>query len=301
MRYSFLISLFVTVAILLAACGDAESNSAPTDTAVALPISPTATIEAPPGPDVQHNLDMHRELWGSQEPFEYAIEYSSKCFGRCTPEPTEVVIEDGRVRSYGGYHVVRMDSRIRRNLPFHTVDELFDMLQYAIDQNAYRMDVTYNAEAGYPESADIDYQSYGVDDEWSFEIAGYLDLDRDSEGFQEWTKFAKAVCNAWSALTTDYDHHLIRAADTMRHSSPPEELAQYRDWWVAALQGTSPKSDDTELAAGIAERTAAHPLLYAVAMCDLPRGKRLDKEDGTQNGQQDYQPNQGTTSLHQGS
>ena len=254
----------------VSACGDAESDSAPTDAAATLPDSLIGTIQPTRGPDAQHNLDLHRELWDSQEPFEYAIEYLSKCFGRCTPEPTEVVIEGGRVRSYGGHYVVRMGSRVRRNLPFHTVDELFDMLQYAIDQNAYRMDVVYNSEAGYPERADIDYLAHGVDDEWSFEVTGYLDLDRDSERFQEWTQFAKAVCDAWLDVTTDDPHGLIRAADTMRNSSPLEELAQYRDWWVAALEGTSPTSDEVELVKGIVERTAAHPLLYAVIMCDMP-------------------------------
>lgn len=152
-----------------------------------------------------------------------------------------MVVEDGRVRSYGGYHVVRMDSRARRNLPFRTVDGLFDMLQYAIDQNSYRMEVVYNSGVGYPQRVDIDYRAHGLDDEWSFEITGYLDLDRDLERFQEWTRFAKAVCDAWLDVTTDDPHGLIRAADTMRHSSPPEELAQYRDWWVEALEGTSLK------------------------------------------------------------
>ena len=240
--------------------------------ATATPASPPTTMPIEPirQVDAQLSLDVHRQLWDSQEPFEYAIEYSSKCFGRCTPEPTEVVIEDGRVSSYGGYHVVRMDSRIRRNLPFRTVDGLFDMLQYAINQNAYRMEVVYNAEAGYPETADIDYHAHGVDDEWSFEITGYLDLDRGSERFQIWTQFAKAVCDAWFDVTTDDPHGLIRALDTMRYSSPPEGLGQYRNWWVEALEGAPAISEEENLEEGIVEITAAHPLLYAVTTCDLP-------------------------------
>lgn len=243
--------------------GEADADLAG-DRTVLRPMEPTR------GMDAQSNLNLHRELWDSQEPFEYAIEYSSKCFGPCTPEPTEVVVEEGRVRSYGGHHVFRMDPRIRRTTPFHTVDELFDRLQYAIDKNAYQMDVVYNSEVGYPETADIDRRAHGVDDEWSFEITGYLDLDRDSEQFQKWTQFAKAVCEAWFDVTTDDLEGLIRAADTIRDSSPPDELREYRDWWLEALEATSPASDAAELVDGIVEKTAGHPLLYAVTMCDLP-------------------------------
>ena len=72
----------------------------------------------------------------------------------------------------------------------------------------------------------------------------------------------------WFDVGTDDPHDLIRAADTMRNSSPPEELTQYRDWWVAALERTSPTSDELELVEGVVERTAAHPLPLC---CDCVR------------------------------
>jgi hypothetical protein len=47
-----------------------------------------------------------------------------------------------------------------------TIDELFDLIQYAIGEDAYKLDVTYDHQRHYPTSIDIDYIKNAVDDEY---------------------------------------------------------------------------------------------------------------------------------------
>jgi hypothetical protein len=55
---------------------------------------------------------------------------------------------------------------------FLTVDELFEVVQDAIDQEAYSLTVGYHAQLGYPTSIDIDYLLNAVDEEVSFRASG---------------------------------------------------------------------------------------------------------------------------------
>ena len=51
-----------------------------------------------------------------------------------------------------------------------TVDQLFDSIQFAIDQNADSIDILYHPEFGYPESIQIDYDFTAADEEWLFRM-----------------------------------------------------------------------------------------------------------------------------------
>ena len=50
------------------------------------------------------------------------------------------------------------------------MDGLFDLLQSAIDENAYTISAKYHPELGYPTEVWIDYEQQSVDEELGFSI-----------------------------------------------------------------------------------------------------------------------------------
>lgn len=52
------------------------------------------------------------------------------------------------------------------------MDELFEVVQDAIDQEAHTLTVEYHAQLGYPTSIDNDYWLNAVDEEVSFRASG---------------------------------------------------------------------------------------------------------------------------------
>jgi hypothetical protein len=55
---------------------------------------------------------------------------------------------------------------------FLSVEEVFDEIQRARDQGAFRVEVEYDAELGYPRETYIDYDSRIADEERGFSISG---------------------------------------------------------------------------------------------------------------------------------
>ncbi len=95
--------------------------------------------------DAQADLDEHRALWQSQRPHEYMFEYTPKCFGACTIVPILVAVRDNEV-----FVAVADKGESHATLNLRTIDKLFEMLQYAIDESADQMDVAYDSVHGYP-------------------------------------------------------------------------------------------------------------------------------------------------------
>ncbi len=122
------------------------------------------------GGDSQESLNTSRALWESKGPKEYKMEFSWQCF--CPQDYTDkVIIEiaaDGSIKS-----VVRQ--RDGQALPssdherYMNVDGLFNLLQEAIDKKAYKIDVGYHPELGYPTHAFIDYANNVIDEERGFD------------------------------------------------------------------------------------------------------------------------------------
>ena len=80
-------------------------------------------------------------------------------------EPIRVDVQNGKIQ-----RATDAEGYPQPKSNFHTVDELFDRLQHAIEQRDDHIDVTYNSSAGYPEKAFVDYRTETLDDEWSFSI-----------------------------------------------------------------------------------------------------------------------------------
>jgi|GEM_PF-653739 len=122
------------------------------------------------GEELEKDLNKNKALWESKKPKEYKMEFSWRCF--CPRDYTETVIievgADGKIKSVtrqkDGQAVPASDYN-----RYVTVAGLFDLLQDAIDKVAYRIDVKYHAEMGYPISAFIDYAQNIADEERGFQ------------------------------------------------------------------------------------------------------------------------------------
>lgn len=109
----------------------------------------------------RENLLANIEVWESQHFDDYALTYQISCF--CPPlarGPFEVVVRDGAVVSvqYEGEPIEP------EGLQIYTVDDLFGLLDDAFEREAENINVTYDAELGYPVEFFIDY-SQGIADE----------------------------------------------------------------------------------------------------------------------------------------
>jgi hypothetical protein len=116
------------------------------------------------GPEVETDLDRARATWQSAAIRDYTYVVQRGCF--CAPDalgPVRVTVEDGVVTE-----AVYLDSGrpvgAFGNL-FPAVEGLFDLIRDAVADKAYRVDVAYDAELGFPTVIDIDYIENAVDDE----------------------------------------------------------------------------------------------------------------------------------------
>lgn len=108
------------------------------------------------------------EKWAAAGLTNYTYEVQVGCFcGISAWTPSLVTVTDGSVSS-----AVRIGdsedvpANLLSQLP--TVDDLFDRIHSAEQQDAHSIDVSYHSTMGYPTSIAIDYIENAVDDEISF-------------------------------------------------------------------------------------------------------------------------------------
>ena len=122
------------------------------------------------GPE-QSELNASLARWESADVEDYRFRFQRLCF--CIfIDPVNIEVRGGEITS-----VVHADSgtvvdTTQMSGYFLTVDELFEVVQDAIDQEAYSLTVEYHAQLGYPTSIDIDYLLNAVDEEVSFRASG---------------------------------------------------------------------------------------------------------------------------------
>jgi len=122
------------------------------------------------GPDLwltapEAQLERNESRWASRRPLSYRYGLRRSCF--CPPDAIGPV----RVRVHGETVVERIyidsgdpvSSTFETSFP--TVEGLFDLIRTALEQDAYRVDVTYHADLGVPLDISIDYIENAVDDE----------------------------------------------------------------------------------------------------------------------------------------
>ena len=133
-----------------------------------IPIFEDVLLVRDPG-SLQADLLRHQGRWERRRVANYVYTGAWNCF--CPIDYTadvEVTVRGGAVVS-----VASADPAVP-NIPdperFVSVKALFVLLQTALDENAARIDVTYNKEFGYPEQFFVDYHENIADEERGFVI-----------------------------------------------------------------------------------------------------------------------------------
>lgn len=119
----------------------------------------------PTGPSTLESLESNRALWEERRPEVYEFTLKREpC--ECPPDwrsPMRVTVHHRLIRSALNVETglpLPVDSRHAM-----TIDDLFDLVEHALLENAFRVNVTYDDTFGYPTSIFIDYHANRADDE----------------------------------------------------------------------------------------------------------------------------------------
>ena len=127
--------------------------------------------------ELREELIQNRELWEAQRITGYQMEFRWNCF--CAPDYVAPVIisvaPGGTVDS-----VVFVENKLpvdpKFSADYPSIDELFDLIQGAIDRPAFHISVKYHPGLGYPLSAAIDYDRRIADEETAFQVSAVTKL-----------------------------------------------------------------------------------------------------------------------------
>lgn len=114
------------------------------------------------------NLAQARTRWESKDVVSYSYILELQCF--CAPaselEPVLVTVRNGEVVSLQYWDpdpTKRTPAPASIFGPYDTVEELFDLVEDAIDRDADVLQVGYDATYGFPSAVNVDYQEGGSD------------------------------------------------------------------------------------------------------------------------------------------
>ncbi len=131
--------------------------------------------------DRQGSLDEGRSLWNTAGITDYTIrlQRTTACFfcdtSDLVPDARLTVVADTLTEVFD----IQNDVAVTQINPgvFFTINELFDFLQDAIDQDAAGFDVSYDGVLGYPTDIDIDISRRFVDDDVGFRVREFTELN----------------------------------------------------------------------------------------------------------------------------
>ena len=152
-RGSFSLGLIAIVFSLCVGCDGSDSN--PDDNPAIVVVSPE-----------QRALNRAETLWLNQGITSYQYIYNRFCF--CPTQESQVVgvVNNQVVEAFFTPSGVPITGNELDVLPI--VEDLFAIVQDAIDDNVDRLDVEYHSELGYPESIFIDGSLSVADDEFTY-------------------------------------------------------------------------------------------------------------------------------------
>ena len=155
----------------------ASSTPAPTPTPVLIQPNPGLEFDLDA---LQNELTHNRLRWDLMAMKRYQFDHRWICF--CISElgaPVAITVRSGAIMraAYVDSEIVTGDPDITR---YHTVDGLFDIIQDAIDREAYDILAEYDAELEYPTAVSIDYDSHIADEERAFTVSNLTVIQMDS-------------------------------------------------------------------------------------------------------------------------
>ena len=123
--------------------------------------------------EVKDELKKHRRIWENEVVRDYQYRLQVLCF--CPPDVTNPVIVE--VKNGVTFSVIYAGTGLpvgnTNFVRYDTIDEMFQVIEDAINQGADEIKVEYNADLGYPTRIDIDFIKMAVDDEITYTISNF--------------------------------------------------------------------------------------------------------------------------------
>lgn len=139
-------------------------------------LSSCSLLGLDPRSDKERELARNRRLWDSRAINEYHYVMRRLCF--CAPESTSPQV----ITVHGGVITSVVYASNGAPVPAFiastalSVTGLFDIIQQAIDRDAYQLSVQYDAALGFPTSIAIDYILNAADDEVTYTAGSFQSL-----------------------------------------------------------------------------------------------------------------------------
>lgn len=140
--------------------------------AIAAPlIAGCSLVEPDQWADRRDALERSRDRWHDQlvHTYRHMLTMGCECIGGFTG-PVVIEVTDRQITSLVP---VREDVDVPEEQwsSFHTVESLYELIDTAIDQRAYRFDVRYHPLLGYPAQISLDFDQQVVDDELLIQVS----------------------------------------------------------------------------------------------------------------------------------
>ena len=122
----------------------------------------------------QSELDAHRQQWDALDLENYRFTFERSCF--CPPESrpkVAITVKNGSVKSV---HDARSGELLAEPPYSYTVDDLFSVIQGAVDEGAETVSVTYDPQFGNPVDVYIDTHANVADEEFSMAVRDLAEL-----------------------------------------------------------------------------------------------------------------------------
>ncbi|MBD2413828.1 hypothetical protein FACHB389_24275 [Nostoc calcicola FACHB-389] len=114
----------------------------------------------------QRRLNFNRLLWNKQKISNYRYTFSNSCF--CLPEsrgPVIIEVRNGQTRSIASVETGQPVQNPEFFDKYNTIPKLFNVIQDAINRQAYSLNVSYSPRLGYPTQINVDYNAQIADEE----------------------------------------------------------------------------------------------------------------------------------------
>ena len=100
-------------------------------------------------------LVRHRDRWVRQQVVDYRFTYDVTCLCEATDDPIEIEVRGSLLASAAYADTDQpVPGSLQASLP--TIDDLFTMIEQAIDQRVHLIEVSYHPTMGYPTRISID-------------------------------------------------------------------------------------------------------------------------------------------------
>ncbi|MBN3899175.1 MAG: hypothetical protein HWQ41_29050 [Nostoc sp. NOS(2021)] len=139
--------------------------------------SPTEIAEWPANKNLNsRRLEFNRRFWNRQNISNYRYTLGNSCF--CIPDargPVVIEVRNGQTTSITSVTTGKpVNPEFFQN--YKTIPKLFNVIQDAINRQAFSLNVRYSPKLGYPTQIDIDYNSQIADEEKYLTIENFEEI-----------------------------------------------------------------------------------------------------------------------------